>query len=343
MQILSLPKNLYKFYAYARTQECLDTYRNIYQNQVHLWLKLKSEGVSNTTCSEVVGISRATFYRHQRILNHLKMGKAPPHKKPKHINKPQWNESDMQRVLTLRRKHPTYGKNKIAIILKRDHNSTLSESTVGRILTYLKAKGLLTKSVSAPRYIRRRSYTKGYAIPWYHKFYKNMALGERIQIDHMTVSKHGRTFKHFQAWDRLSKFIHADVFSAASSRSAAEFLKDLVAKCPFKILSIQVDGGSEFRGDFEKTCEELSIPLIVLPPAKPTYNGGVERGNRIFREEFYANPRLLADTISSMRKALTQALHIYNTFRPHYSLKGLTPMQYLLNYHLELVQKSQTT
>lgn len=154
-----------------------------------------------------------------------------------------------------------------------------------------------------------------------------MVSGERIQIDHMTVNKYGRIFKHFQAWDRCSKFIYADVFSAASSKSAAEFLKNLVAKCPFKILSIQVDGGSEFRGDFEKACEELGIPLIVLPPSKPKYNGGVERGNRIFREEFYANPKLLADTMPSMRKALTKALHIYNTFRPHHSLKGLTLMQ----------------
>jgi hypothetical protein len=35
--------------------------------------------------------------------------------------------------------------------------------------------------------------------------------------------------------------------------------------------------------EFEQTCKELDIPLIVLPPSKPTYNGGVERGNRIFR------------------------------------------------------------
>ena len=39
--------------------------------------------------------------------------------------------------------------------------------------------------------------------------------------------------------------------------------------------------------EFEKTCKELDIPLFVLAPAKPTYNGKVERSNRIFREEFY--------------------------------------------------------
>lgn len=166
MQILSLPQNLYKFYAYSRTQQCLDIYRDIFSKRVNQWLKLKAEGVSDTTCQEVVGISRATFYRHQRILNNLKKGEVPPHKKPKRLNKPRWTEGDKQRVLALRRQYPTYGKNKLAVILKRDDGLLLSESTVGRILAFLKTKGLLTKSLSAPRYIRRRSYSKGHACPW---------------------------------------------------------------------------------------------------------------------------------------------------------------------------------
>jgi hypothetical protein len=37
----------------------------------------------------------------------------------------------------------------------------------------------------------------------------------------------------------------------------------------------------------EEECKNLEIPLIVRPPRRPDYNGGVERGNRIFREEFY--------------------------------------------------------
>jgi hypothetical protein len=37
-----------------------------------------------------------------------------------------------------------------------------------------------------------------------------MVIGERIQIDHMTVTKNGITLKHFQAWDRVSKYIYAN-------------------------------------------------------------------------------------------------------------------------------------
>ncbi len=41
--------------------------------------------------------------------------------------------------------------------------------------------------------------------------------------------------------------------------------------------------------DFENACKELRIQLFVLPPAKPTYSGKIERSNRTCREEFYAN------------------------------------------------------
>jgi transposase InsO family protein len=89
----------------------------------------------------------------------------------------------------------------------------------------------------------------------------------------------------------------------------------------------------EFRADFETAGADLNIPLLVLPPRKPQYNGGVERGNLTFQEEFYANPKLLADSIGHMRYELSKALNIYNTFRPHFNLKGLTPMEYINSCH----------
>ena len=101
-----------------------------------------------------------------------------------------------------------------------------------------------------------------------------MVLGERVQIDHMTVSKNGITCEHFQAWDRCSKFIHVQVYhvqvySHAKSAIAKRFLFDLITKNPFKIRSIQVDGGSEFTAWFEQACADLVIPSIVLPPLRP--------------------------------------------------------------------------
>lgn len=104
---------------------------------------------------------------------------------------------------------------------------------------------------------------------------------------------------------------------------------DFIQNAPFPIKSIQVDGGSEFMRDFEHACAEMKIDLFVLPPKRPQYNGGVERGNRTFREEFYSRKDSFAESLDDLRLDLHKALHKYNTFRPHFSLKGLTPMQYI--------------
>jgi putative transposase len=117
---------------------------------------------------------------------------------------------------------------------------------------------------------------------------KGKTPGQMVQIDHMTVTKNGVVMKHFQAWDPSSKFIHSNLYYNAKSRTDKKFLMNLRQKAPFKIESIQVDGGSEFMKEFEEACQEFKIPLYVLPPKRPQYNGGVERGNRTFREEFYS-------------------------------------------------------
>ncbi|WP_331256306.1 integrase core domain-containing protein [Candidatus Bealeia paramacronuclearis] len=333
MRIHGLHKNKHRLYAYARTQDCLDVYRKRYEDGVRRWKKLKFENVCDSRCQDICGMSRATYYRHKKILKDLNKGSVPPSKKPRNLNKPHWGEAELQ-LVKVRRENPTYGKEKIAIILKRDHGQILSESTVGRILTSLKNKGLVQKSPSALRTKRKRQF-KSHAKPWTFKDYKTMTLGERVQIDHMTVTKNGICFKHFQAWERGSKFIYASVYAHAKSSSAKRFLLKFVKQAPFKIQSIQVEGRSEFMAEFEEACAELGIPLIVLPPQKPTYNGGVERGNRIFREEFYNQNNLLADSIASMRFELSQAVSKYNSYRPHRAAKGLTPLHYIHSHILE--------
>jgi putative transposase len=84
-------------------------------------------------------------------------------------------------------------------------------------------------------------------------------------------------------------------------------LQELLEIAPYEIISVQVDGGSEFMADFETACEQIGIPLIELPPARLKYNGGVERGNRTFREEFCTCHGLIADNIGAMRLELKKS------------------------------------
>ena len=71
------------------------------------------------------------------------------------------------------------------------------------------------------------------------------------------------SWQALQDRDPTSKFIHAALLGNAASRSVKKFLLDLMAKAPFKIQSIQVDGGSEFMKDFEEACHSLNIALFI--------------------------------------------------------------------------------
>ena len=328
MQIKNLPRNLYRFYAWSKSQECLDAYRRKMEDSVQHWESLRAEGVSEAKCAEFVGISRATFYRHRARLEELKRGIVPPSKAPIKRNKPRWGEAEKQLVLEVRRANKTWGKAKIAVVLRRDHALKISDSTVGRILSFLKQKGVITRARSRP-HRRRRDFSNTHAKPWEYKDYNDMSLGERVQIDHMSATKNGVGVKHFQAWERQSKHIHAQIYSNAKATSARKFLRELVEIAPYPIRSIQVDGGSEFRAEFEDECEKLGLTLEVLPPSKPAYNGGVERANRTFREDFYDEPAILADSMGALRFELKKAVEKYNAYRPHFALNGQTPMEYL--------------
>ena len=112
--------------------------------------------------------------------------------------------------------------------------------------------------------------------------------GELMQADHMSINfSEGGGVKEFKATCPVSKWSGLQVYSRATSRNAKRFLAYLQEQAPFPIRSLQVDGGSEFRDEFEQACQEAGIPLYVLPPKKPEYNGCVERANGTSRYEFY--------------------------------------------------------
>jgi len=340
MQLFGLHKNIYRLADYSLRQENLSEKAKISKKLFGDWELLKRRGVPDDEIARITSISRPTYYRNKAAVKKYgfkgleKKSTAP---KRKRVSKIPQTTRDL--VLKIRRINPTYGKEKITIILKRDHGITISESSTGRILKSFFQRGIVQKSLSAPRKRRDRNFNKTHAKAWNYKEYAEMIIGERIQIDHMSVTKNGVFVKHFQAWDRKSKFIHAQIYSNAKATSARKFLIELIKISPIPILSIQVDGGSEFMAEFETACAGLNIPLIVLPPSKPKYNGGVERGNRIFKEEFYYNKLIKADSIGGIRAELKYAIKKYNQYRPHKNLSGLTPMQYI-NNNIKVVKES---
>lgn len=328
MQQIYLPSSIYKLDNFSRPQESFRRLENKYGIPVRKWEKLRREGVCEATAAEFTGISRATYYRYRNILERLKRGIFPRNQRPKNLRKSNISKETKDIILKIRRENPTYGKAKIAVIIRRDHGENLSESSVGRVLQDFMQRGLVQLSASAPRAKKRRRFSK-HAQKWSYNM-KAEKPGQMVQVDHMSVHKNQLKIKHFQAWDPITKTIAAEVYGNAKSSTAKLFLAKIIADMPFEVSSIQVDGGSEFMKEFEEECAIRGINLFVLPPKRPQYNGGVERGNRTFREEFYDKTGFSPDSIGELRFQLKNALKKYNNYRPHFNLKGLTPSEYNL-------------
>ena len=328
MQVFNLHKRLYKLSHINCTAKNTATITDpTVQHKYKLlqdWSLLKHKGIADSDISRIIGISRATYYRRKKIIACDGIaGLREKSREPRTLRISKIPQNTIAQILQIRQENPTYGKAKIALILHRDYCVKLSQSSVGRILHKLRIDGRITRSISCGKRKRRRKFT-AHARRWEYGA-KATIVGEMVQIDHMTVTKNGICIKHFKAYDPISKIIVADVVSNATSSAAAKFLDKIVKEMPFVVKSVQVDGGSEFMRHFEQRCEELGIALFVLPPNRPQYNGGVERGNRIFREEFYARKDIVADSVGAFKVSLRDAVHKYNNYRPHFSLQGMTP------------------
>ncbi len=92
--------------------------------------------------------------------------------------------------------------------------------------------------------------------------------------------------RYYLARDIVSRWDVLGVYGRATAGTARDFLDTVIERMPGPVKAIQVDGGSEFRAEFEAACEQKGLRLFVLPPCSPRLNGCVERAQRTHKEEF---------------------------------------------------------
>ncbi|MDQ3044130.1 MAG: integrase core domain-containing protein, partial [Chloroflexota bacterium] len=134
--------------------------------------------------------------------------------------------------------------------------------------------------------------------------------------------------RQFTAIDVVSRVALLSARGCAITGTARDHLADLIARMPFPIRAIQVDGGSEFMGEFELARRDAGIPLYVPPPHSPKLNGFVARLNRTVREEIWDRHHGPLD-LATLQPALRAWEIACNTDRPHSALGYATPMDYL--------------
>ena len=234
-------------------------------------------------------------------------------------------------MLALREEYPGWGKDKLSVLLARSGRNT-SSSTVGRILVDLKRRGVLHEPPRGLVKYKKRRPTRKYAIRK-PRDYPVEQPGDLVQVDTLDVHPlDSAAVKHFTVRDVISRWDVLEAHQRATANTASEFLDTLLARMPFKVKAIQVDGGSEYRAGFEEACQRLGLKLFVLPPHSPKLNGRVERAHRTHLEEFYA---VIPDSaqLDKLNIALYKWERVYNQIRPHQALDFLTPAEYIQKYH----------
>ena len=293
------------------------------------WHRDHGENVS-LTCRHF-GIARQTFYRWKQRYNPFDLASlADRSSRPRHVRQRTWTTAEVLAVQRLRETFSRWGKEKLAVILLRE-GVKLSASRVGRILNYLKGRGLLKEPLRRSL-ARRRQWKRQYATRKPRSYEAN-APGDIVQIDTMDVRPEpGVVLKQFTTVDVVSRWSVPTIASNATALLASRALDDVVARMPFPVKAIQVDGGSEFMAEFEDACQQRSILLFCLPPRSPKLNGRVERANRTYREEFY-DCSTATPTVAGFKADLRDWEHTYNHIRPHQSLGQLTPAQFLATFN----------
>ena len=274
---------------------------------------------------------------------------APLSKAPKTRSKRKALPAHYQFIEQYRSQHPGVSKFAIKPALdaySRDFGiSTISESTVGRIIKELKNKNKIPNyklktviygKTGKLKYKGEKPRQKKLRIG---KYVPN-APGDLVQIDAVTIFINSLRRYIITAIDVKSKFAFAYSYKSLSSNMARDFMTKFQKVSPFAIKRIQTDNGKEFHKYFRDYIKKQNIIHFFNYPKCPKMNKYVERFNRTIQDQHVSwNMNDLYEP-KEFNQGLVKYLIWYNTEKPHSSLKKLTPLQYYLNNYIFNIQKS---
>ena len=240
----------------------------------------------------------------------------------------------------LRNKHKGLGKDKLKPLLdsycNKEGVKTVSISTIGRVVGEL----ILNEKIDSRETLRFQAKTGRLFVKkkpnkkkkLRARDYQILVPGDLLQLDAVVRFKNGIRRYIISAVDCKGRFAFSYGYSTLSSRTAKDFLGKLIHVAPFTIAAIQTDNGSEFHKEFSQALEELGITHFYTYPRCPRMNGKIERYNRTVQEEFIDwHEETLMLTLPEFNQQLIDWLLWYNTERPHYALKQVSPLNYLVN------------
>ena len=142
----------------------------------------------------------------------------------------------------------------------------------------------------------------------------------------------GRKVRALTIVDNFSRYCYAiEVKTSFKGINVAEVMEGLKMRYGITPKRIQVDNGTEFTSkDFDHWAQTNHVTLDFSRPGKPTDNPFIESFNGSFRDECLNTSWFLSidDAVEKIEAWRTE----YNCFRPHSSLKGMTPKEVIEQY-----------
>jgi transposase InsO family protein len=129
--------------------------------------------------------------------------------------------------------------------------------------------------------------------------------------------------------DDYSRTLFADILPDQTSYSAAIVLDEALEMLPFEVECMHSDNGKEFKGEFKRLCASRGIPQQFTRPYRPQTNGKAERVIKTIKGLLQKHRFISRE---ERRRILYAIVRHYNHLRPHQSLGGISPFQYLEKY-----------
>ena len=282
----------------------------------------RRDGLTAEHAAKAVGVSRASLNRWSHRLE-------PKSRRPRRTRPKTWTSPLIRAVERLRDDYPMWGRAKLGPLVRAQGFET-SDSTVGRILTSLVARGRVQPVARLRKSPKpRHSYRRRHAIRL-PKGLRPARPGAVVQIDTVFVTlAPGRPIKHFTAYCPVAKWTVAKAVGRATARAASLFLDKMLEEMPFPVQAIQVDGGSEFKAEFRDRLQgQGPRPLRTAAQAAPTQRRGSSAATAPGATSFYGVYDL-PRSLNQLNPLLDSFQHLYNYHRPHGALDGLTPAAHL--------------
>lgn len=251
----------------------------------------------------IFGLSRTCYYRWRT----KDFSSHPYHSRQQ---QPRLKLTPTVRIFIVQEKLKTnYGPLKMKMRVKQQLGIDLSTSLIYR---FYRRKRLIRKPQKK--------------LPWYEPLKYALTIskpGQGAQMDVKYVYEEGKRKYQFSVLDPHTERYYFRIFNTKHSINAVTVFQEAEIIFGFKIISVQTDNGSEFRGEFHGWLTQRQTPHYFIPKRSPYWNGKVERVHRTIDDEYYHNPHRIW-------KTPYEWLAYYNFERIHLTLKDLTPHQFYL-------------